>query len=134
MERKVFRFKFEDLKCIFNETVGDFTRIHIGKIEDVKVNLREEYENLKDIVIYSNNDCSISCGILLEQFNGNLQFTVTQFEDLVSLDKNIQELDVLQLNDNWGYEGFKDIAVIKDTDDIEGAKKALIEFLLKHGN
>lgn len=133
MERKAINVCKEDLENIFSKTMGDFTRITINEIKDVNVDSTQDYENIQDVVIYANTDCSICCGILIEQFNGKLQLTLTRFDGLVLLDEVAPVISVAQLNESeWGYEGFNDIAMVEDVNNLKDAKKLLEKFLLTH--
>ena len=123
----------KELEGIFPKTIGDFARINLQVIGEIKINKNEEYENLQDVAIYTNANCSKACGIIVEQFNGKAQLTITRFDDLVLLnrvnDKVIDLNNIEQLeNNSWGYEGCNDVG-ITDINDIEGAKKILFDYL-----
>ncbi|NCI71701.1 hypothetical protein EJM68_02935 [Clostridium botulinum] len=114
---------------LFPTIVGNFTRIKLQKIDNLKIDSNEDYENLLDVVIYCNNDCTISCGIIIEQYNNKPQFTVTQFDALVSIKNSNLITNIKQLkNNNWGYEGFSDIDIV-NINNINKAKNILLNYM-----
>lgn len=88
---------------------------------------------MHDVVIYCNDDCKVSCCIIIEQINATPQFTITRFDELVLVEEQAEgsftPKDVNQLLDkDWGYEGLNDIGKAEITN-INEAKEILLKYL-----
>ena len=125
----------EELEAKFPKRIGDFHRISVNGVTEIKVDEKEEYENLHDVVIYCNQELSICLGILIEKFNSVLQYTLTRFDNLVLLDSEMPLTDVKQIaDDNWGYEGLNDLYINKDMAQLDVVRDEMMKFILANNS